>query len=315
MVSAACLALGLPYWTAGGTGVAVGIDKRFVSERACDFIAAANIKGHGFNHFHLGGYMLWRFWPDRDRLPFATIHPEAMRREDRLGYELARTEPGGWKALDQRHHFDYALLYRRQLGGDVLLDELDKDNDFTLVFLDDNAAVFVRWNGPLAPVAMRYAYQVVPAGRGSIAAFGRECERDSTLRERARNELARQAAASEFNAMANSVRATLDLMDGRLDSAGTHLRQAMTVDRDLPRAHERLGMIALSAGRPAEAVKELKQAVAEKPVPAGVHFALGNAYARVGDAAKAIDQYRAELRVDPGNAAASDSLRTLGSEH
>jgi hypothetical protein len=46
-----------------------------------------------------------------------------------------------------------------------------------------------------------------------------------------------------------------------------------------------------------------------------VHFALGNAYARIGDAAKAIDQYRAELRVDPGNAAASDSLRTLGSEH
>jgi hypothetical protein len=172
-----------------------------------------------------------------------------MRREDRLGYELARTQPGGWKALDQRHHFDYALLYRRQLGGDVLLDELDKDNDFTLVFLDDNAAVFVRWNGPLAPVAMRYAYQVVPAGRGSIAAFGRECERDSTLRERARNELARQAAASEFNAMANSVRATLDLMDGRLDSARTHLRQAMTVDRDLPRAHERLGMIALSGER------------------------------------------------------------------
>jgi tetratricopeptide (TPR) repeat protein len=289
----------------------VGIDKRFVAERACDFMAAEGVQGHGFNHFHFGGYMLWRFWPDRGRLPFATIHPEAMRREDRLGYEIARTQLDGWKLLDQRHHFDYALLYRRQLGGDVLLDALDLDREFALVFLDDNAAVFVRRDGPLSPIAARFAYHVMPAGRTAIAALGRACEQDPALRARARVELARQSATSQFDAMASSVRATLDLMDGRLDEAETHLRRALAVDRDLPRAHERLGMVALAGGRPADAARELTLAAAEKPVPPGVHFMLAQAWARLGERAKVRDAYRAELRLDPANVAAGDSLRAL----
>jgi len=102
LVSTVCVALVLPALSATGTGLSVGIDDRFVPEHACDFMAAHRVRGRGFNHFHFGGYLLWRFWPDRERLPFATIHPEAMRREDRLAYETARTDTAGWQALDRR---------------------------------------------------------------------------------------------------------------------------------------------------------------------------------------------------------------------
>ncbi len=312
LAAAACVALGLPPWSARGTGFAVGIDMRFVPERACDFIAAEGIHGRGFNHFHFGGYMLWRFWPDRGRLPFATIHPEALRREDRLGYEHARSDPGGWRALDRRHRFDYALLYRRQLGGDRLLDSVDADTSWALVFLDDVAAVFVRNDGPLAPVAGRLAYQVAPAGRGAIGALGRACERDTVLRARAEAELARQSAGSPNDAMASSVLATLELMDGRLGDAEARLRHALVVDPELPRAHERLGMIALAAGHPADAVRELRIALTDRPVSQGVHFALGRAFRLSGQPEKAREQYQAELRLDPGHAEAIDSLRALG---
>jgi hypothetical protein len=313
LASIACVALVLPAWSIRATRFGVGIDTRYVPERACEFMAVEGIRGRGFNHFHFGGYMLWRFWPERSRLPFATIHPEALRREDRIGYEAARTGTAGWRALDGRHHFDYALLYRRQLGGDRLLDVLDADSGWALVFLDDVAALFVRRDGPLAAVADRFAYRAAPAGRSAIAALGRVCGRDPGLRARAEAELARQAAGSPHNAMASSVLANLEMMDGRLDEAETRLRHALEVDPELPRGHERLGMIALAAGRPRDAAQELERALGDRPITPGLHVALGRALRQLGRLPQAREQYRAELRRDPGYAEAIDSLRALES--
>jgi tetratricopeptide (TPR) repeat protein len=257
--------------------------------------------------------MLWRFWPERERLPFATIHPEALRRQDRLAYETARTDPAGWPALDGRYRFDYALLYRRQIGGDLLLDALDTDPAWALVFLDDVGAVYVRRDGPLAAIADSFAYVAAPGGKSAIGALGRACDRDTALRDLALADLARQANASPYNAMANSVRGTLLLMGGRLDEAEIRLREALAADPDLPRAHERLGMIALADGRPRDAVRELERALDERPVPGGLHFNLGRAWQRLGEPAKARAQYRAELARDAGHPGALDSLRALQS--
>lgn len=312
IAAAACVALGLPAWSARGTGLGVGIDTRYVPERACDFVAAHGIEGRGFNSLHFGGYMLWRFWPDRARLPFMTGTLEALHPEDRLGYERARGGSEGWRALDDRHRFDYALLYRRQLGGDRMLDALDADTSFALVFVDDVAALFVRRDGPYAGVAARFAYQVAPAGRNAIGALGRACERDTVLRARARAELARQSAGSPRDAMASSVLATLELMDGHLGEAEARLRHALEVDPDLPRAHERLGTIALAAGRPGDALRELRRALAEPPVTPGLHVALGRAYRLSGQSDRARTEYQSALRLDPGNAEAIESLRALG---
>jgi Flp pilus assembly protein TadD len=114
--------------------------------------------------------------------------------------------------------------------------------------------------------------------------------------------------------MTNSVLATLLLMGGRLGEAETRLRQALAVDPELPRAHERLGMIALADGRPRDAVRELERALDERPVPPGVRFNLGRAWERLGEPAKARVQFRAELKHQPGHAGALEALRALDAE-
>jgi hypothetical protein len=311
LAALAMLALAVPSWSVAATGIGVGIDMRFVPERACDFIAAHGVRGRGFNHFHVGGYMLWHFWPEHARLPFATIHPEALRPADRLGYEAARTSVPGWQALDGRYRFDYALLYRRQLGGDVLLDALDADSTWALVFLDDVGAVYVRRSGPLAAVADSFVYRAAPGGRAAIGALGMACERDTVVRARAIADLTRQAAGSERNAMANSVLATVFMIDGRMSEAEARLRQALAADPELPRARERLGLIALAAGRPRDAVVELERAAREKPLAAGVEYSLGVAWQKLGETAKARAAFHAELARDPGDARSIEALQAL----
>jgi Flp pilus assembly protein TadD len=102
-------------------------------------------------------------------------------------------------------------------------------------------------------------------------------------------------------------------MDGRPKDAETSLRHALAVDPDLPRAHERLGMIALADQRPRDAVRELERALAERPVPPGLHFALARASGQLGQTRKAREHYLAERKLDPANAETTDSLRALES--
>ncbi|MBI1797144.1 MAG: tetratricopeptide repeat protein, partial [Candidatus Eisenbacteria bacterium] len=94
------------------------------------------------------------------------------------------------------------------------------------------------------------------------------------------------------------------------------LRAALASDPGLPRAHERLGMIALAAGDAASAVLELEaeRAASGDDPPPGLAFELGRAYARLGDRDHARAAYRAELRRAPGHLEALDSLRVLEPE-
>src|SRR5262249_18010394 len=73
----------------------------------CDFIARHGIRGRMFNVFHVGGYVLWRFWPQR--LPFTDIH-QAGTVADMAHYTTAIYTGAGWPALDQRYRFDHVLL-------------------------------------------------------------------------------------------------------------------------------------------------------------------------------------------------------------
>src|SRR4029077_10514265 len=99
-----------------------------------------------------GGYLLWRFWPDRSRLPFMDIH-QGVSADDRDLYAAVFTDATRWDEIDARHHFDIVLLDRVQYGSDRLYDHLDRDSTWVLVFADDAAVLYLRRNGPMAAAA------------------------------------------------------------------------------------------------------------------------------------------------------------------
>jgi hypothetical protein len=256
LVSAVCLALAFGRWAGQWDQVGVRMDDRRFPIRACDFLAAQQVRGRAFNPFHLGGYLLYRFWPDRSRLPFMDIH-QAGTPEIRDQYVDAMSQPGGWPALRDRYAIDWVLGWRVQVAGDHLLDFLDADSSFALVFLDDAAALYVRRRGPLAGVAQRFAYHALPGGRAAIGALGAACAADSALRQRVRQELERQAAGSPYDATAQTLLASIALQESRWEDARAALTRALRVDPTTPRLHERLAIIAMAERRWDEARQEI----------------------------------------------------------
>jgi tetratricopeptide (TPR) repeat protein len=268
------------------------------------------VRGRGFNHFYLGGYLLQRFWPDRSRLPFMDIHQTGTR-ADRDLYAYAMSDAGAWHELDRRHRFDWVLLRRVPYSGDFLVEHLDADSSFALVFMDDAAALWVRREGSLAPLVARFGYHELPAGTARLPALGAAATSDPKRRGVIVGELEREAAGSPFHAQALGRLGSLDLALGDLAAAERHLRGALEADPMAARAHERLGWVALALGRPQEALEELERERRLHGAFPREELALGRAWQALGDRERARAHYRRQLDQDPGDVEASDSLAAL----
>jgi tetratricopeptide (TPR) repeat protein len=291
--------------------VAVAIDASYYPVRACDFMAEHGVRGRGFNPFYDGGYLAWRFWPERERLPFMDIH-QAGGPEIRLQYMQAFPRPEGWQALERRFHFDYVVMDRRLSVRKPLLDWLDADSTWALVFCDDAAALYVRRAGALADVASQFAYRRLPAGTARLGALGNAVATDSTVRVEVTAELQRQVLDSPWHAGALSLLANVALTEGRYADAREMLGRGLAIQPTLPVAHERLGRIDLEEGNPRQALHEFE---AERRLTGatrpGNALLIGAAWRRLGEPARAREWYARELKVDAGSAAAAESLAAL----
>jgi tetratricopeptide (TPR) repeat protein len=308
--AAACLGSGLAEW--GRSDLPLGVKLRLTEYpiAACDFMARQGVAGRGFNQFFLGGYMLYRFWPDRERLPFMDIHQTGAR-ADRDLYAFALADPGAWSELDRRHRFDYALLRRTAYAGDRLVEHLDADSSFALVFVDDAAALWARKTGRLGPLAARFGYHDYPAGVSQLGRLGYLATTDSAARAGIVRQLEREAAGSPYHALALGRLGSLELAIGDLGRAERDLRGALGIDPHAARAHERLGWVALAEGRARDALAEFEAECRANGGFPRYELAIARAYQALGDQTRARRHYQRELDRDPGSAEARDSLAAL----
>jgi len=310
-VSAAALAFGAAEWSRPDLRPGVGLDVRGVPVAACDFMAARDVRGHGFTPYPYGGYLLWRFWPDTTRLPFMDIHQSGTREIRRL-YQAAFSEDAAWRALDDRYRFDYVLLPRVPVPGQTLLDRLDAEPTWALVFLDDAAALYVRRDGPLGALGAGLAYRLLPAGPARLAPLSEAWSRDSTVADAVVAELVRQAQASRWNASAWNLLGYIARGRGRDAEARADFERAVAVNaRLVPGAHAMIARILLRQGRPREALAEIAAERGVSGASGSLEVLSGRAYAGLGDRERARAAFRRALDRDPTNAAANQGLRQM----
>jgi hypothetical protein len=311
LTALACVAVGWAEWSRPEMPLGIGFvwDKYPVA--ACDFMAAHDVRGRGFNLFGFAGYQLFRFWPDRTRLPFMDIH-QAGTKEDRYLYAWVQQSEEAWRQLDRKYRFDYALHARGLFERYSLLNQLDADSTWALVFVDDVMALYARRDGPLAALARDFAYHEVPGGATRLVPLGDAAERDTALRARFRAELDRVIAESPQHAQALQLEANLAAAAGRYADAKSLLARSIAVNPFAEGAHLRLALIALAERRPREALKEVDRERQFADPNARQDVVVARAWAQLGDLGRARAAYQQALRREPGNAEARDSLAALG---
>ena len=282
LAAAACVAIGIPEWTRPSALIGVRLEQRVVPVRACDFMAAHGVRGRGFNQFAAGGYQLYRFWPDRSRLPFIDIHQSGSR-EDRYLYALAQQDSAAWRALDDKYRFDYALIYTHQYANDRLIEFLDADRArWALVFSDDAAGLLVRRDGPLGSLARGFEYRRMPAGIAPLALL-EACRSDSLTRSELEAELGRSIRESAWNTRASLLLAPLLMIDRRLVDAHRLLDQAIHDNPLAFEAHASRGEVELEQGLAAEARADFEREIRLAGESAYLDQALARCFERLGD--------------------------------
>ena len=194
-------------WTHFEGRLGVTPDLRRAPVAACDFMQAHDVRGRMLNDFFLGGYLLWRFWPDSTRAPYMDIHPEDTPAPRREAVLAAFTSRRGFEALDARERFDQVLLSRSPLPRAGLADLLDRERDWALVHVDDATALYLRRDGSCAAVADSFAYPVLPGGALALAELRTACAQDTALARQVWGELERQRASSRAHARFDDLRA------------------------------------------------------------------------------------------------------------
>ena len=238
------------------------------------------------------------------------MNAKELTPELRARYFNAFFSRRGWRALDDLYRFDYALLRYRQAGDDRLLDILDADTTWALVFVDNTATIYVRRQGPLAAVARRHGYRLLGAGSAALERLDAAMA-DSAVRAVMRRELERQAASSTADATAHTMLAYLALLESRGADARRYFEAALAANPQKLGARMGLGMVALAEGRPREALDRFTAERRLDPHTPGLAFETGRAWLALGDRSQARRWFRVELEHHPDNARARDALAAL----
>jgi hypothetical protein len=310
LAAGACLIVTAPELSRPDLPIRLGLAGSVYPVRACDFIERTGLRGRIFNPYEFGGYLVHRFWPEQERLPFMGIHQEGSK-ELRALYVVALSEPAAWSTLESRYAPEILVVRRMPLPGENLLSFLDADSTWARVFADDVAFVYVRTGGRYARLAADSAYRVWPADPRNVVAFERALQQDSTLRRRAEPELAREIAGSPRHALALVFRRDIAMAEGRWEDANRFGVQALAVEPGLPVAREVLGLIALERGRPREALGWFEAEVRRTGDRRWLDFHRGQVAQAEGDLQRARRYYQSELKRFGDSDDARDSLNAV----
>lgn len=112
---------------------------------AYDFIEKENIHGHMFNTYGIGGYLMYRGYPNRQ------IYIDGRNVD--YGFDfmaktyLAQKDPNAWQKLEDEYELTYAIIDYdaiKEKNYYPFAGHLDKNPQWPLIYLDDWVAVYLK---------------------------------------------------------------------------------------------------------------------------------------------------------------------------
>ncbi len=225
---------------------------------AVDYLEQHPPRGRLFNSYEFGGYLAFRHQP-----PFihgiTSIFPDQLLRD----YVALHNDPTQRASLLDRYEIETMLLHYPTGGEQLLLDYLDTEPDWHLVYWDDACLLYFHGTPPTQPFKVRPA-----SGRPFF---------DLDLGE-ATDELERHVER-----FPESLRPRLLL--AKAYQEGERFEQALSLYSQIVQAHPRSfaaffeqGQVLFGLQRLPEAARSLERAVALSPDSAPAHFNLAIVY-------------------------------------
>ncbi len=120
-----------------------GMNHSKYPKKAIDFIIRNNIRGPIFNGFNIGGYLIWRLYPEHKVFIDGRTEVHGKRSMDEFALSLIDFEI--WEKLDEKHRFNTVILdYSASDAYYHLIENLYESEKWKLVYLGDVTLIFVK---------------------------------------------------------------------------------------------------------------------------------------------------------------------------
>lgn len=282
----------------------------FMPEGACGFLEKNNIDGPMFNTLDFGPYIGYRFYPEK-RI-FIDTRTELYKDEFYRTYRRAQNYPSEWDKVQEKYGFDIALLRHVFGGTERLLKQLYENDNWRLVYYDENSCVFLRNIQKNKDIIKRFEIDFrgkQPADFEITMNVARFFEKigESGLAEKA---YARILEKSPALLEAGNNLSAIYINSGRYQKAIELLQTFLVRYPKSAELYANLGEVYIRSGEREKGLLLLEKAAWADPYLRKASYLLGASYLEKGDLDRAMRQFVKYLRLDPYNPGAR---RILGS--
>lgn len=256
---------------------------------AVDFLQKHKISGWMFNNFDIGGYLIWRLFPDQS--VFVDGRPEAYSEDFwQTVYIPMQSDAAAWRRYAEMYGFDYVFFAHTDATpwGAEFVRHLSRDSEWAMVYLNSSVAIWLKNSEKNVSLIQRL--------KASEGAWPLDIER--SLREGNYNELLNLAL---FFQRVEANEAAVRFFDQALARYGK--------DEEIWLA---AAAARLAAGDITGAKSNLRQALELEPECVGAHLELGRVYYQEGDFSSARRAWQKILEIEPDNKMAKLYLDNMG---
>jgi len=283
------------YYIRIGTNQRFGLGRVGYPDKAADFLLHAGVTGNIFNDYGSGCFLIWKLYPHKKVFLDGrnTIYGEKFIKEK---YISPLKDPVLFEALAREYNINCIFLcYGSGLENiTTILPYLHKSENWTLVFFDARACIFVRNTQENSGIIRRHKVDIAKTKDSA----GPLTENWKSVRIR---DSMNKAAYYEV----------IGLLDMSIDT----LKDAIAVAPLAGDLHYNLGSVYLKKDMLFDAARELKTAININVFDMDSYNNLGIAYARSGQYKQALWAFKKALMLNPLHKDARRNIKMAGKDY
>lgn len=252
-------------------------------ERAGDFLDRVRIKGNMYNSYVFGGYLIWRYYPERK--VFFDGRAELYDKEFQNAF-ITGISINKWQEAVIMNNISYAVI---AYPGEGLALLISSDPKWVLIYWDNVARVYVRDTLQNQEIINRYGHQIMT----NPERLNHDLIKNTVnkgLEDRLEFELKTDIANSK-NAKALYWLGMLYYETKREEEAVRIWEASLMIKRDATTFNS-IGYALQRKGQYARAMEFYKKAIKYDEGYAIAYYNLGNVYDALGEEEKAIECYK-----------------------